>query len=37
VYGVTYGFQPESLEETPPDWKADRMEEVADWLLGETL
>jgi phosphoglycolate phosphatase len=35
VYGVTYGFQPESLEETPPDWKADRMEEVADRLLGE--
>jgi phosphoglycolate phosphatase len=34
VCGVTYGFQPESLEDPAPDWKVDRMEEVADRLLG---
>jgi phosphoglycolate phosphatase len=34
VCGVTYGFQPESLEDPAPDWKVDRMEEVADLVLG---
>jgi phosphoglycolate phosphatase len=37
VCGVTYGFQPESLEDPPPDWKVDRMEDLADRLLGGTL
>jgi phosphoglycolate phosphatase len=32
--GVTYGFQPESLEVTPPDIKVDRMEQMADWVLN---
>jgi phosphoglycolate phosphatase len=32
--GVTYGFQPESLADPAPDRLVDRMEEVADWLLG---
>jgi phosphoglycolate phosphatase len=36
VCGVTYGFQPESLEDPAPDWKVDRMEEVADLVLGES-
>jgi len=37
VCGVTYGFQPESLEDPPPDWKVDRMEAVADLVLGGTV
>ena len=32
--GVTYGFQPESLADPAPDRLVDRMEELADWLLG---
>jgi phosphoglycolate phosphatase len=32
--GVTYGFQPESLDVTPPDIKVDRMEQMADWVLN---
>ena len=30
VAGVSYGFQPESLAEVPPDYLVDRMEAVAD-------
>jgi len=33
--GVTYGFQPETLANPAPDLKVDRMEELADWILGE--
>lgn len=33
--GVTYGFQPESLVDPPPDKLVNRMDELADWLLGE--
>lgn len=32
--GVTYGFQPETLADPAPDRIVDRMEELADWLLG---
>jgi phosphoglycolate phosphatase len=32
--GLTYGFQPESLADPPPDLLVDRMEQFADWLLG---
>jgi len=32
--GVTYGFQPESLDITPPDIKVDSMEQMVDWVLG---
>ena len=32
--GVTYGFQPESLENPAPDLKVDRMEEMVDWVLA---
>ena len=32
--GVTYGFQPETLKDDPPDLLVDRMEELADWVLG---
>jgi len=32
--GVTYGFQPESLAEEPPDFLMDRMEQVADFVLA---
>ena len=32
--GVTYGFQPETLADPAPDRLVDRMEELADWLLG---
>ena len=32
--GVTYGFQPETLANPAPDRMVDRMEELADWLLG---
>ena len=34
VCGVTYGFQPESLEEQPPDLKVDRMEQVAEMVIA---
>ncbi len=34
VCGVTYGFQPETLDEQPPDFKVDRMEQLADRLLA---
>jgi len=33
VYGVTYGFAPESFEGDPPDWCFDTMGEVAAHLL----
>jgi phosphoglycolate phosphatase len=33
-YAVTYGFQPESLADPAPDRLADRMEQVADWILN---
>jgi len=33
--GVTYGFAPETLADPVPDRVADRMQDVADWLLGE--
>lgn len=32
--GVTYGFQPEGLEAERPDYLVDRMEEVADLVIG---
>jgi phosphoglycolate phosphatase len=32
--GVTYGFQPESLAEEPPDMVVDRMEDVAGLVLA---
>jgi phosphoglycolate phosphatase len=32
--GVTYGFQPETLADPAPDRLLDRMEELADWLVG---
>lgn len=32
--GVTYGFQPETLHAVPPDLLVDRMEELADWVIG---
>jgi phosphoglycolate phosphatase len=32
--GVTYGFAPETLAEVAPDRLMDRMEDVAEWLLG---
>ena len=32
--GVTYGFQPETLKDPPPNRIVDRMEELSDWLLG---
>jgi phosphoglycolate phosphatase len=32
--GVTYGFAPETLADPAPDRLVDRMEELADWLLG---
>lgn len=31
---VTYGFQPESLADPPPDVLMDRMEDVAEWILA---
>jgi phosphoglycolate phosphatase len=34
VCGVTYGFQPETLDEQPPDFKVDRMEQLADFVIG---
>ncbi|HUE01657.1 MAG TPA: HAD-IA family hydrolase [Bryobacteraceae bacterium] len=35
--GVTYGLQPESLRAVPPDLLVDRMEELADWVIGTGL
>jgi phosphoglycolate phosphatase len=32
--GVAYGFQPETLDTTPPDLKVDRMEQMVDWVLN---
>ncbi|HEX4135853.1 MAG TPA: HAD hydrolase-like protein [Bryobacteraceae bacterium] len=32
--GVTYGFQPETFREFPPDVLVDRMEELADRFIG---
>ncbi len=32
--GVTYGFQPETLKECPPDLLVDRMEDFASAMLG---
>jgi len=32
--GVTYGFQPETLVEPPPTRVVDRLEDLADWVLG---
>jgi len=32
--GVTYGFQPEGLREAKPDWLVDRMEDLAELVLG---
>jgi phosphoglycolate phosphatase len=34
VCGVTYGFQPETLDEQPPDFTVDRMEQLADMVIG---
>ena len=31
--GVTYGFQPETLVEHPPDLLVDRIEQLADWAI----
>ncbi len=31
--GVTYGFEPESLDDPAPDILVDRMEQMVDWLL----
>jgi len=35
--GVSYGFQPESLNDPAPDVLVDRMEAFADWLANESL
>jgi phosphoglycolate phosphatase len=35
VCGVTYGFQPQTLQEQPPDFTVDRMEQLADMLLAQ--
>ncbi|HMD70314.1 MAG TPA: HAD-IIIA family hydrolase [Bryobacteraceae bacterium] len=32
--GVSWGFQPATLSDPPPDLLVDRMEELADWVLG---
>jgi phosphoglycolate phosphatase len=32
--GLTYGFQPESLADAPPDYLVDRMEDVAEIVLS---
>lgn len=34
ICGVTYGFQPETLSEQPPDFLVDRMEQLADMVLA---
>jgi phosphoglycolate phosphatase len=33
--GVTYGFQPETLNEPKPDVLVDRMEQFVEWVLGK--
>jgi phosphoglycolate phosphatase len=35
--GVTWGFQPETLYSPAPDLMVDRMEQLADWVLGAGL
>jgi len=35
VCGVSYGFQPETLEEAPPDMMVDRPEELARIVIAE--
>jgi phosphoglycolate phosphatase len=35
--GVTYGFQPETLKTVPPDLLVDRMEDLADWVIGPAI
>jgi phosphoglycolate phosphatase len=35
AWGVTYGFQPETLVTEPPDWLGHSMAEVAEKALGE--
>ncbi len=37
AWGVSYGFQPESLVADPPDWMAHSMAEVAERALGTPL
>jgi phosphoglycolate phosphatase len=32
--GVRFGFAPETFDRLPPDFLVDRMEELADWVLG---
>ncbi len=32
--GVSYGLQPESLREEPPDLLVDDLRDMAGWLLG---
>jgi phosphoglycolate phosphatase len=32
--GVTYGFQPWTLQSVPPDLLVDRMEDLAEWVIG---
>ncbi|HEY1342571.1 MAG TPA: HAD hydrolase-like protein, partial [Bryobacteraceae bacterium] len=32
--GVTYGFAPETLTDPEPELLVNRMEELADWVLG---
>lgn len=34
--GVTWGFQPESLDEDPPDLLIHRMEELTSWILDRS-
>lgn len=34
VAGVTFGFQPESFKECPPDWLFDRMEPLAAMIVN---
>jgi phosphoglycolate phosphatase len=33
--GVTYGFQPETLANVPPDLLVDGMGELAEWVIGQ--
>jgi phosphoglycolate phosphatase len=35
VYGVTYGFAPETFEQDPPDLSFATMGALADWVLGQ--
>jgi len=32
--GVTYGLQPDSLDDPPPDLRVDRLEQMVDWVLS---